>query len=516
MVYVGGNGTRIHGGKWKVAHFGSRQFDVEARNCRLDGCVIEHSPDADTVQMYVRYGADGFQLTNCHVRGANEAVYIEASDVLIMGNAFDGAETVSGDDCIPIKAIQGFTENIRVIGNRFRNHASFVSIGSQVGTPGANDPSYSRQVRNVVIAGNSGEACTYMLYIKPGAISSIDYRDGIVEGIVLSDNTLFDLTGKALNRAVAITAARGCLVRNVKGKNNLAIGRCKNDGSGLYAGMHLFNIDHSAVSPGCNVPSISDVDVQITVSDPHEGIAGGGAAPGAPFNYGVNVENQTPTHGKMKNIRLDVSIDGTWLSGINVGAGLDDAVSIKSANLSSVNRSGSSTRAGIALSSRIELLSDDVSINMAAGNPYRLENGTTAEILGRVEQVFFAEQVNSGNDQVRRPWAAPRRCYLTKVELLSDMHIAQSTDDSNYTQFEFRNVGGTGNIFSSTSSKLTGGQAFPANAFNTVVQARSISSPTQQADCYFPKDAQLYVNKNDFGSGNTVRNAYMRVHWAPY
>jgi hypothetical protein len=114
---------------------------------------------------------------------------------------------------------------------------------------------------------------------------------------------------------------------------------------------------------------------------------------------------------------------------------------------------------------------------------------------------------------VRRPWAAPFRCYLTRVELLSDIAIPKSADDANYTQFEFRNISGTGNVFHQVSSAQTGGQAFPADTYNRLLEARSIGSP---GDCFFAKDGQLYLNKNDIGAGNTVRNAYLRIHYAPY
>ena len=149
------------------------------------------------------------------------------------------------------------------------------------------------------------------------------------------------------------------------------------------------------------------------------------------------------------------------------------------------------------------------------GSPaYKL--GASGEIVGQVSNTFLCEQISAGNDGARRPWAAPVRCFVTKVEMLSDIGIDKSADDTNYTKFEFRNLSGTGNIFQTANSSFSTGQAFPANSYNSLLLSKTISNPVTQADCFFAKDGVLMINKNDFGTGNTVRNAYLRVHWAPY
>ena len=116
------------------------------------------------------------------------------------GAAHHCGRAAGGDDAIAIKAISGSASNIRIIGNSFENLAYFCSIGSEIGMLEADDPSRSRGVYNVVVAGNCGIACSGLLFVKPGAISNYDFRDGTVEGVVVSDNVLRDITGAKFTR----------------------------------------------------------------------------------------------------------------------------------------------------------------------------------------------------------------------------------------------------------------------------------------------------------------------------
>ena len=35
-------------------------------------------------------------------------------------------------------------------------------------------------------------------------------------------------------------------------------------------------------------------------------------------------------------------------------------------------------------------------------------------------------------------------------------------------------------------------------------------------DCFFNRGNRMSYMKNDFGSGNAVSDAYLRIHWAPF
>ena len=504
MLFIGGNGVRVLGGTWKVPYPGSRQIDIEGQDCHLDKCVIRHEPDADTVQMYVRYGANGFRMTNCRFSGANEGMFLEASNVTIMGNEFRGADTIGGDDCIAIKAIRGITENIRIIGNQMRRHAAMVSFGSNIGTVGADDPAYSHRVRNVAILGNTGERCSYGLYIKPGAVAT-DYRNGVVEGVTFSDNVLYDPDGEVFERGIAITAGRGAIVRDIRGDNNIFVAR--SSGTGSTGPKLAFQIAGGFDQPA----TFENIDVELSYRDPFGGVASGGEAPAYPISNFVMIQ---PNGATLRDINIRVDGSGCAGAGIFVHPDADDAVTIGRANLDKVNVAATAD-GGITTSSRIRV-SNDISISMASGDPYRLVSGTPAEIVGNGDIVFFAESIGSGVTHIRRPWSARRNAFVHRIELLNASAINQSADDTNYTRFEFRNIGGNSDIYHTIGSNLTGGQSFPADVYNVMLDARDITNATDRGQCFFGKDSHLYVKKNDFGTGGAVSRAYMRIHWAPY
>lgn len=513
MFYVGGHRARILGGTWKVPFAGTRQIDVEGRDCRLDACTIEDVPEQNGQQMYVRYGADGFHMTNCKMTGNNAALFLEASDALIAFNEFEGSAG-GGDDCIAIKAIQGITENIRIIGNRCRRHAYFLSIGSNIGLQGVDDPTYSRRVRNVVCTANTVEDCSGLAYIKPGAIDGRDNRNGVVEGVTISDNVFYDLVGSRFECGLRVNAGNGAIVRNVRGNNNQFFARA----SGTESTGHKRVVDIFAVNYGA-APTIKDIDVGFEFEDPNDGAAAGGSAPGHPVTNIVGVENANVNGATISGIKIRGSGNGSSGPGIDVYAGLDDAVTIDNVRLRNVNMASGSNAGGIRTRSRISITNANaVSVGVGNGNPYNIVSGTSGDIVANVDHVSLGPTIGAAASENRRPWAAPLNAFVTKVELLSDAAINQSPDDTNYTQFEFRNVGGSGNVFRSVNSKLTGGQAFPANVYNILLNVRDHLTPgtTSLNDSFFPKGGIFNFRKADFGTGNIVRYAYLRVHWAPY
>jgi hypothetical protein len=506
--YAGGDRTRIVGGTWKLtgAHDGTRAFDVEGRDCEFDGLRLVKEPEAGSYHAYVRHLADGFVMRNCRTEGSN-GIFCEASRSAFLQNRFKGREA-GGDDAIAIKGIQGFTRGVRIIGNEFENLAYFCSIGSEIGVLGADDPTYSRGVGDVVVAGNRGLACTGIALIKPGVTSIFDYRDGTVENVTISDNVLSDSDGAKFSRGIAITPARGARVRNVRGRGNIIRARAASQ-SGRLVGAVDFYIP--SLGEGSAKASISDVDLQVLFDDPFDGASNDVSRPGFPVTGIVFAELADPALGEMSNIRLDVRGNGCTSSGVSIGSGLDDAFDFRNVVVTNTNRSAQSL-GGFFADSRVRV--GNAMIGSGSAFPYNL--GSNGEIVSQVSNAFFFEQVIAGSDGTRRPWAAPRRCLVTKIELLSSLVINQSADDSNYTQFEIRNSSGTGNIFHTVSSKLTGGQAFPADTYNVLLLARSMTSDFSRGECFFAQDGVLGVTKNDFGSGRTVQNAYLRIHWTPY
>jgi hypothetical protein len=509
-----GAGTKVRGGTWKIVsgNVGTRHFDIVAPDCELDGVEMIKDPEAGNYQAYIREDADRFTMRNCRTQGSN-GFFQTGSDALYLNNHFVGRK-IGGDDAIGIYGSVDSVRGIKIVGNYFENLAYFCSIGSTIGTDGVDDPTYSRGVYDVIVSGNSGKACSGILFIKPGAISAYDFRDGTVEGVVVSNNVLRDENGDKFTRGIAITAARGARVRNVTGKNNVIIARTLDDGGRHVGGLDIFIPDYSSLSTAGG-PAISDIDIEVSFRDPHDGAAAGTAGiPGLPTNNIVAIERQSPTYGTISNITVDVTGNGCLLSGINIQNGVDDSINIRRAILTNVDTNGSSSFAGIQHDCRIRI-GDDTSIKMAPGavaKQYLPYNG--GAILAHVDHVALKD-VAAGTDSNRAVrWAAPRNCFVHKVEIINVTNISRSGDDTNYIQHEVRNED-AGGFVQSVSNQLTGGIDLPGSVFNTIYDAAKLTGAAL-SDCFYTRGGRMSYTKNDFGAGKALTDAYLRVHWAPF
>jgi hypothetical protein len=527
MLFIGGDRTRVCGGTWKLTggFDGVRPFDIEGRDCELDGAFLVKEPEAGGYHAYIRPSADGFTMVNCRTEGSN-GFQLEASNSAFLRNRFK-ARPAGGDDAIAIKAADKVTQNIRILGNSFENHAYFCSIGSQIGAYAADDPTYSNGVFNVVIEGNTGTACTGILYIKPGAISGApgtgyDYRDGTVRQVVCSNNGLRDESGAKFCRSIALTPSRGGRIIDVKGSGNIVEARTNGSSGNLIGALDCFIIRNS--TDGSAPAVIEDVDVEITYRDPFDGAPNDATAPGYPVEHFANFELADTSYGSMRNISLDVSGNGCTFSGIFVGNNLDDSVTIRRARLTNANVSASSIYGGIQTRSRI-LVGPDVTIHVAGGYPYTLVAGTSADVrCPELERESLMPTVQAGNSDTQFPHSAPRRCQL--IEMLEMVTADIPASDSIYTNIQFRNKGGSGAIFHGVYTKLTptGDPSVLTTGFTTglwasVFRVKDITNATKMAETLFGEGAVLLHQKyapNEAGGGRTLTNPRLKVRWAPY
>ena len=377
IIYIPPNGDRITiNGLHTVSTGGAlpHHYTIYGAHCRMAGVTMQNSPDVNGQQLYVRFGADGFQLTNSRMTGNNAAIFIEASDFLIQGNSFVGSDRYGGDDCVAIKAIAGAVRNGRIVNNHVYRYANIVGIGSEIGKLGAADPKHSRRVSNITITGNRAEKCSYGLLIKPGAMRA-DYRDGLVENVTYSDNILLDPTGNSFQRGIAITAARGAVVRNIRGSNNVIVARAYDDtATGHKVAFDLFFTRDGAP------PTFDTINVGFSFRDPHGGVAfGTPGTSGHPVTHIVNIE---PNGAAMCNIELRVEGDGSAGSGILVHSGAGDAVTVSHARLKNIN-AAARPAAGIEVRNGSTVrVADDVSIESASGRKF-LTKGTGRVLLMR-------------------------------------------------------------------------------------------------------------------------------------
>jgi hypothetical protein len=340
-VSVTGDNVTISGLHFKLTGGSDNPWhiDVTGANCTLNDVVLEKDEGTGGYQAYFRVGADGLKCTKLRLKGSN-GVYLEASNVGFKSCDFI-ARASGGDDGIAIKSVNGVVHSIRVEGCHFENCSDFVAIGSEIGVSGANDATHANGVRGVVITGNTGKACSYGVYIKPGA-GGADYRDGFVNDILFDGNILEDPSGTTFKNVAFIAASRGGIINNVRG-HNIFRGRASGtEALGFMAGVLVYAFD----SATGNTPSISNVDIGVSVFDPYSGAAFGTAGvPGYPIVNMAHVEDATAAGSAISNVTLRVIGNGCSESGVKIAA--TSGVTIDKALITNTNVSATAGQGGI-------------------------------------------------------------------------------------------------------------------------------------------------------------------------
>jgi len=325
-------------------------LDIGGHHCTFENVSLVKDPIAGGYQMYLGMAAAHCTFTGLKMRGSNGA-WVGGHDHL-----FDGFELVStmstelgGDDAFAIKATGGRTYNITIRNGTVRGYSAIFSIGSEVGTSERNSSNVG-SVRNVTVSDVAADRCAAIAFIKPGALS-YDWRNGVVEGVRLTNLSIEDRTGFKYATGVMLTAGRGAIIRDVVGRNLTVNARARSQGV-----LPTSGIDINLIRTGAPA-RIENVDLQMTVTDPYEGEPNGSRTPGHSIDHIVRIEKLDPRHGTMSNISLDVTGRGSRFGGIYVGAGLDDAVTIRRARLHrvAVNPPASVGGGGIWSDSRINL-----------------------------------------------------------------------------------------------------------------------------------------------------------------
>jgi hypothetical protein len=523
LLSLTGNNIEVRGlHLYQSAAAGGSNWVVEVtgNNVKLlDGTKLEKPEGTDGTMMYIRAGVTGFRMIGCETAGSNGFNVFGLKDAVFAFNRFI-ERAAGGDDAIALKAIRGqgdgVAENVLIAHNYFENCAAFCSIGSEIGSGGANDSTRSAGVRGVQLIGNRGKNCTSILYIKPGQIQ--DYRDGFVKGVTCSDNTLIDATGAKMEHVINIAPGRGGSVEDVKGKNNRAIGRTDWSG-GAAVGYRIYIQDDTGV--GSSPSKISDIDVGLTLFDPYLGAAAGGSAPGAPFFEAAEVSYANTAYGSISKIVVDAECNGTSSAGIAVQFNLDDAVFVRRAKLSNINTSAASTVGGILARSRITV-GTDITIDMANGQPYYFPTAGSGEVRCPEldEQVYFGTQGATAAPTLAA-WLSKRRSVLMSVDMLTSNGFAQ--DATNYTQIRLANMELAGTTFGTWDSQTAAANgtnrrsAVTANVITPIYRRRDVTVAADQLQALFARDGRLLVKKsNGFGTGQPLNDTRFIIRSAPY
>ena len=322
--------------------------DISGSNCRFTNFQLVKDPAAGGYQMYLRQTAQGCSFSGLKLRGSN-GIMVAGRNHLFEN--FDLQSTMSkefgGDDAFAIKAIDATSENITIRNGVVRGYAAIASLGSEIGTskrgggPGV--------LRNVTVENVTGDRCTSVVFIKPGALT-YDYRNGLVEHVVLKNLTLNDPNGEYFRSGIYMIAGRGATIRDVQASGIRIVARAMDRGVAPTAAILMTVIDKGAPA------TIEDVNVQLVFTDPFSGAPHGPASPGYPVGHIVQIEKRNPASGSVSGIVLDVEGRGAAIGGIHVGPGLDGAVTVTRAVLTRAATDPPSTRgAGIWSDSRLDL-----------------------------------------------------------------------------------------------------------------------------------------------------------------
>lgn len=479
-------------------------FDLWGMDWIWDGVDFTKSPAAGGYIGYTRGTASNWSFRRCSSVGSN-GYFIMGSNWTFSDCNIEGV----GDDAYVIKAPDGVGGGScfsgTITGGRVKRCASVLSIGSEVGSAGVASTPGTHFARSVAVTGVVAEDVTHLLFIKPGAIG-FDFRNGLVEDIVVNGCTVLDRTGVAFQGAINILAGYESVVRNIRATNNIIRARCFTDTAPRYGLLRVGvnNLGNESTIKDVYISNMSCVDI-------YDGAPLSGSEPGYPIDIGVVVENQLDGFGVIENINVErCFIRGCKRFGAYLGRDLDGALSIVDTQFEKVCvfNTSAALDAGIwSYSNDMEFLRNTVQTDN--GDP--IGNSVTLldiEYDAEVVTCFYGT-VAATVALNKVVWQAPVNCYIWKIELANTVAITQS--DVNYCTFEARNM--TANaIFATCTTKVTGGINITASAPVSMTGAVSITD----ADAYLTKGDLVRFEKTDTLAGQPTQDMAIVIHYIQY
>ena len=505
------HGTSIVGTSGDQAHF---LFDLRGSNFRLIDTKWSKNPGTDGYIGYIRDSSAFGDIRGFTCAGAN-GVYLAGHDHKI--NGFDMTAT-SADDCWVVKAATAASYNI-VIGNGIaRGYSAVVAFGSEIGTAGANDPAYSKYARNIAVSNVVGVNCAALVYIKVGANTLADYRDGTLEDVTVTNGQLIDLAGSKARYLALIQAGRGGRVRSIRFTNCIARYRCPNQ-SARNAAIMISPVDYPGGTAAALVEEIYFDGV--SVIDACSGDPNGGA-PGFPIDNAVYVERVIANGGAAPTVgRIEINnlkLNGCGRAAIQIQQNIAGPIKLSGARLRNYANGATAATDKASINALSKVWVNDLEAVPSASAPAGTRGvmgdaqaDKTIEIVGQKSSPACFPTVPAGNVSQGIIFTAPADCWIRRVEIVCSAAVTQS--DTNYTTITVANRNTTNNIVS-VNTKLTGGIAVPAYTPTPLNGATQLSG----ADAYLPKGACLsWANSNGGGgSGAALTNPTFVVHYVPY
>lgn len=451
-------------------------------------------------------GASDNVFTDTRFIGGN-GMFIEGERLLFNGVHGVG-RTAGGDDFLVFKARNRRTGDIKIVGAYAENYSNGFAMGSEIGTLGAASASRAGRVENVSVD-MLLKNCAYGGYIKPGAIdvaddppgtaAAYDWRDGLVRG-VSGRIRMADPSGTKMRRGLVISPARNALVEFVD---------IKLQGEGRFANSadtacwaHLFMPDSTVYAAPGSGGIARDIDIDVIGFDPYGGLNGGGASPGYPAMHGVFVEKQASGVGTVERVTITAKIDGTKGAGINVSAGLDNAVTVKEFRGRTLCNAPLSTQGGITTASIMRAPGRNV-ISMANTTYKPIVLTGSGDVIGRREMMGLTGAAGVTVSAFR---LFDTGVWLRKASAVSQTGVGASGTD--YISLELRALSGTRNDGTAVSGNAFGGFNTSATAITANVPfnlgAFDTSGSTYD-DRFLSAGALLRAQKSGVGSGQAFQ-----------
>jgi hypothetical protein len=519
-VYLLGNGTTI-----RTSSVETQLIDVAVSDCGAVGITFENAsnnagstlfniygsgftfedvnfikvPSAGGYIGYIRQGSSFGRFRNFTWAGSN-GIFIAGHD-----HEFDGfsGESAFFDDALVIKSPISQTYNINIANGTVRNHSAAISIGSEVGNGGANDPAFAYYTRGITISNVRAYDCTTFAFLKGGGVEGNDYRDGEISGVTFTNCHMFGVRGSAF---AYLLAARGNIVRDVLVDNCYANYRCLVASPNAFIKAYAYDY-----TGGSRAASIDRIKVRGSAF--HDAAAGAAAGDGTfPVNNFVDVEIITgsggivPTIGRIEII--DTDMDGSSEAAIVTTNNIAGPIKIKGGLLSNyaVNPSSSLLNGAFSNASRISVR--DIELTPAAGaqtGPSNGAPGSLGEIVGDREEIQLGDLAAGAT--IHRAFVAPRDCWIRRIYFLNSANIA--VDAGNFITVTADNKDTGTNLVSEASSS---GFNYSAAA-NTLVSLAA--NQFVVAAAYLSRGKALAITVSSTGTA-TLAGGLLVIEFVPY
>ncbi|MGN6155375.1 MAG: hypothetical protein ACTHN4_06540 [Sphingomicrobium sp.] len=484
-------------------------LDCYGAGCHFKDLHLEKSPPAAGYIAYCREMTFGNVFENISFSGSN-GICLGGHDHQIIGG---WAESSFGDDCWAIKSATYPCYNIQISGFQARRFGALVSIGSEIGTPRADNPDRSRFVRNVAIENCSADECTYFAYIKPGGVESIDYRDGLVEGVAVKNCQLTDSSGRHFRDGIFVAPGRGAIVRGITIQDVTITARGATPAVQTVAGLYM---RPSKTTDGAGLGgAIENVLVSgLRCIDPFEGAATSASAPGTPIHSLVAIEKADPIIGRVGQVEVVDSVgNGCARMAVALGPNLEGPVTFSRCTFENFAAAVfASTDKGSVMARSPVTLSDITAIPASSSPPDTrgvmpdAKPDKTIDYRGDSAAVAVPS-VAPGESAAWPLYTSNRDTWISKVEVSVEQAIPAS--NTNFVRFTLRNSSNGAVLATATTSSGLLAQAGVPVSLNGDIQFSGAAAS-------IPKGAQLAVEISQGGAGASVTNPTFTVHCVPF